>query len=98
MVRFIFVCMAITALSLLSIAAQPLIDGISQTQQTLAQRNIEDSALPFPSNTPDDAAMETAMTPDALNNIDTAAGGFSSEDDGNFGTGFSNSAPAALPE
>ncbi len=98
MVRFIFVCMAITALSLLSIAAQPLIDGISQTQSELAQRNIEDSVLPPPADALYEATTETAMTAEELNNIDTAAGDFSAEDNGNFGAAFTNTTPAALSE
>lgn len=98
MVRFIFVCMAITAVSLLSIAAQPLIDGIAQTRQELAQRNIEDSVLPPPADLLNDATTETAMTAEELNDIDTAAGDFSGEDNGNFGAAFTNAAPAALAE
>jgi hypothetical protein len=93
MVRFIFVCMGVVALSLLSIAGQFIVDGISGAQQQIAARN--DAA-------PDVQAVAVqADEPSAedLNAIEAAAGA-GADEPGNqtFGEVFSDEAPKALKD
>jgi hypothetical protein len=89
MVRFIFVCMGVVALSILTIAAQSMIDGIQEAQQEVAARNDAETVV----------AVEEAISPEDLNAIDTAAGADTDADaPGNqtFGDAFTAEAPAAL--
>lgn len=98
MIRFIFVCVAVTAISLLSLAGQFMLDGIAENEEMLAARNADILTVP-------EAEIDVAIAPTEssepsatdLNNIETAAG---TMDEGNdsFGTDFTNRAPAALAE
>jgi hypothetical protein len=93
MVRFIFVCMGVVALSLLSIAGQFVMNGISGAKQQIAARN-EAAEIQV-------VAVQAADEPSAeeLNAITTAAGA-GAEEPGNqtFGDVLSNDAPKALKE
>ena len=93
MVRFIFVCMGVVALSLLSLAGQFMLDDINEAQSQIAARN---NAAPET----DVVAVETAVNPEDLNDIETAAGSSSNDEPGNqtFGNAFSSDTPAALKE
>lgn len=95
MLRFIYVCMAITVLSVLSIAGMPMIDGIKQAEQDLAQKNLELSPTQTAAQATD-AVDETAMTAEDLNNISTAAG--DQDENDHFTSGFMKKAPKALAD
>lgn len=104
MVRFIFVCMALVALTLVSIPVRSVYDGL-QDQRTAALETptAEQLAQTTPETTEDIfAAFDVPEEPSAddLNAIATAAGGFEGaiEEDAGFGTGFSDTAPAALAD
>lgn len=91
MVRFIFVCMTVVALSVLTMGGQFIMDGINNAQQEVAARN-----------TPAVQAVETVAAQDnfsaeALNDIETAAGANFDPND-NFSGGFTNQAPKALAD
>ena len=89
MVRFIFVCMGVVALSILTIASQYMIDGIQNAQQEVAARNSAETVV----------AVEEAVSPEDLNAIDTAAGvdtDAASPGNQTFGDAFTAEAPAAL--
>ena len=92
MVRFIFVCMGVVALAMLSIAGQFPTGGISSEQEQIAVRNDGASEGQI-------AAVETPVTAEDLNAIETAAGANVDADaPGNqtFGDAFSTDAPQAL--
>ncbi len=93
MVRFIFVCMGVVALSLLSLAGQFMLDGIEDAQNRVAARN---DAAPEA----DVVAVESDINPEELNDIETAAGAVSDDAPGNqtFGDAFPSEAPAALQD
>ena len=94
MVRFIFVCMGVVALSILTLAAQFMLDGIEGAQQQVAARN---TAVPESET----IAMESEPTAEDLNAIETAAGADAAiESPGNqtFGDAFTDNAPNALKE
>lgn len=93
MMRFIYVCMAVVAVALLSIAAQPMIDGIGDARQTIAARD----AAPE-EQVENVAAIDESMTPEELNALETAAGGNDVTADQGFGENFTGTAPAALAE
>lgn len=93
MVRFIFVCMIIVAVSVLSIAAQPLINGIGEAQQTLAERN---SAGPL--NEDVAAREQEELSPEALNDIETTAGASSDTGNEDFGAPFTGTTSPALQD
>jgi hypothetical protein len=104
MVRFIFVCMTIVALTLVSMPVRGIYDGIQdQRDATLAQNETaqaEQLTAAATTNTDDDTfGFDVAAEPSAddLNAIATAAGDFGDvvEDTG-FGPSFSGTAPAAL--
>src|SRR5688572_7344034 len=93
MVRFIFVCMGVVALSVLSIAGQFIVDGISGAQQQIAARN---DAVPEIQVV---AVQATEPSAEDLNAIEAAAGS-GADEPGNqtFGEVFSTDAPKALKE
>lgn len=91
MVRFIFVCMGIVALSVLTLGAQYMMDGIQGAQQQVADRNDGETVV----------AVEETISAEDLNAIDTAAGADTDADanaPGNqtFGDAFTAEAPTAL--
>jgi hypothetical protein len=91
MVKFIFVCMAVTAFALISIPAQPLIGGILQARQQVEARN--ETAPSAPIASAEITSPETS--PEDLNAVETAAGDASSSNH-NFGAAFTDAAPKAL--
>lgn len=98
MVRFIFVCMAVVALSVITMAGQYMMDGIKGAEQSVAARNTQTQdavAAIQPAAAPADQTAN-ATSPEELNNIATTAG--SETGNGNFGASFTNTAPAALSE
>ena len=92
MVRFIFVCMAVVALSVVAIAAQYMTGGISDATQSVIARNMDD--------TQDVQAIASAedMTAEQLNAIETTAGTPSFDPNDTFDGGFTNVAPKALAD
>lgn len=93
MVRFIFICMIIVAVSVLSIAAQPLINGIGEAQQTLAERNSDG-----PLNEDVAAREQEELSPESLNDIETAAGATVDTGNADFGAPFTGTASSALED
>ena len=94
MVRFIFICMGIVALSILTVAAQFMMDGIESAQQQVAARN---DAAPEA----EVVAVESEPSAEDLNAIETAAGADAAIDaPGNqtFGAAFTGDTPKALKE
>lgn len=94
MVRFIFVCMGVVALSVLTLAAQFMMDGIEGAQEQVAARN---DVMPQE----DIAALESEPSAEDLNAIETAAGADAAIDaPGNqtFGDAFTGDTPKALME
>ncbi len=90
MVRFIFVCMVIVALSAIVIATQPVMDGVSDEAANIAARNAEDPAA-------QDVALEATPSPENLNAIETTTGGNYDPND-TFKGNFTNEAPKALED
>ena len=91
MLRFIFVCMGVVALSLVAIGAQYMIDGVSGEADSVMARNAE----------PQDeihAVASEEVSPEALNAIETTAGTPSFDPNDNFSGGFTNQAPKALAD
>lgn len=99
MVRFIFFCMAILALSVAAIPLTTVFDGISKERaETLA-----DAAPAMPAQPDPDyfaASPSAAPAEDELNAIEAAAGEADrpNEDSINMQGGFSNTSPAALAD
>ncbi len=93
MLRFIFVCMGIVALSMLSIGMQFMTDGISETQTQIAERNEPVENMVAAVDTSTDMYQE--FSPEQLNQIETTAG---DTIDTGFGADFTNLAPKALQE
>jgi hypothetical protein len=94
MVRFIFVCMGVVALSILTLAAQFMMDGIEGAKQQVAARNDEAPA-------PEVMAVESEITAEQLNAIETAAGAdaaINAPGNQTFGDAFTADAPKALKE
>lgn len=96
MVRFIFVCMGVTALSLLSLAANDMLTGISEQRDLIVQRDLE-ASMPQAEMAaiPADVGIESA-TAESLNDIETASGAI--EADTGFGSGFTGVAPKGLED
>jgi hypothetical protein len=98
MIRFIFVCMAVVAFSFMTLAGQSVIDGINDARENLLARNAVSS--PQVETLANDeitfeeiyanAPVQDLTSPEALNEISTAAGG------NEFSQGFTDVAPAAL--
>lgn len=91
MVRFIFFCMAIVGLSLTAIPAMNIYNGISSERNAVMAE-----AETLQSVEEQMAADKSAAA--ALNDIETAAGGFEDaiEDNSELSSGFRNTAPAAF--
>lgn len=94
MLRFIFVCMGVVALSFVAIGAQYITGGISEEAQDVMARNAQ--------NPPEEIqAVEMAAedaSPEALNAIETTAGTPSYDPNDTFTGGFTNEAPKALAD
>lgn len=95
MVRFIFICMGVVAVAVITIAGQGIYEGISTAQDKIAARNeqLMDQAVETVAVIGDEAAEPTA---EELNNIMPAAGDFDAND--TFQGGFTGVAPAALQD
>lgn len=92
MLRFIFVCMGVVALSLVAIGAQYMTDGISGEADNVIARNVE--AQPEVQA----VAAEDTVSPEDLNAIETTAGTPSFDPNDTFTGGFTNEAPKALAD
>lgn len=96
MLRFIFICMAVVAVAILTTTAQFMINGIEKSKQVVTARNMAQPPAAAPvqeaSVEPSATTLDEPMSADALNAIDTAAGG----DD--FKAGFSDVAPKGLED
>lgn len=97
MVRFMFLCMAVVALSLAAIPAVKMYDGISDMRSmTLAEA---EQPATTETDTAEALAFESeAPSVDELNAIATAAGGFegSIEDNSEIRGRFGGETPAGL--
>lgn len=92
MLRFIFVCMGVVALSLIAIGAQFMTDGLSEATDAVVARNtvaVEQEQ---------DVALDDTMMAEQLNQIETAAGAVSFDPNDTFTGGFTNVAPKALED
>ncbi len=105
MIRFIFVCMTLVALSILTLAGQYMMHGIEEARMTVAARNadtvkaVDQATAPTGPSFEEIYAMMPAPTPAApstnpedLNAIEAAAG----ED--TFSAPFTGIAPKALAD
>lgn len=101
MVRFIFVCMSVVALSILTVSAQFMVNSIKDTRSSVLARNtVEAPAQQTASDSlsfeeiyammPTPAQVDGEVDPAMLNDIETAAGG------DEFSSGFTGVAPRAL--
>ena len=93
MVRFIFVCMGVVAVAVVTLAAQGIYDGIKGVESNITARNerIEDEVSAV-------AALEEP-TAEELNAIMPTAGEQMPVDPNDtFHGGFTNEAPAALSD
>ena len=91
MLRFIFVCMGVVALSVIAIGAQYMMDGVSGAADSVMARNAE-----APENV--QAVAYEDVSPESLNAIETTAGDASFDPNDKFSAGFTNEAPKALAE
>jgi len=89
MVRFIFVCMAIVAVSVVAMGTG-FFEGISNETANIAARNVEEPVT-------QDIAMDAEPTAEDLNAIETTAGG-DIDPNAVLKGGFTNEAPKALQE
>jgi hypothetical protein len=92
MLRFIFVCMGVVALSLIAIAGQFVMDGASDATDTVIARNavvVEQEQ---------EIAMDDASIAEQLNAIETTAGSVTFDPNDTFSGGFTNEAPKALQD
>lgn len=96
MLRFIYICMGVVALSILSIALQPVMNGVEAARDQIAARNKgateTESAI---------AVMDTEteeLSPESLNAIETAAGADTEMPDTGFGESFTHQAPKGLED
>lgn len=92
MLRFIFVCMGVVALSVVAIGTQFMTDGVSDAANDVMARNAE-----APADTVAVAAEEN-FTAENLNAIETAAGATAFDPNDTFTGGFTNEAPKALED
>lgn len=103
MVRFILACMVVVALTILATSAQFMVQGIEGARQQIAARNAEMPAEQIaeapqaPSQEEQAVAVAEPenMSPEFLNEIETAAGGFNDEFPAE---GFTNVAPKGLED
>ena len=93
MLRFIFVCMGVVALSLVAIGAQYMTDGISGEAGNVLARNAENPPAEIQA-----VAAEDSASPEELNAIETTAGAPSYDPNDTFTGGFTNEAPKALAD
>ncbi len=96
MVRFIFFCMAVMALSLAAIPLINIADGIAdQRAETLAAA----TQAVAPETTDAFAELPQEPSADTLNAIESAAGaGAPAQDTSTLSGGFGNTAPSALED
>ena len=92
MLRFIFVCMGVVALSLVAIGAQYMTDGISGEAENVMARNAETQPEIQA------VAVEDTVSPEDLNAIETTAGTPSFDPNDHFSGGFTNEAPKGLED
>jgi hypothetical protein len=92
MLRFIFVCMGVVALSLVAIGAQYITDGISNEADNVIARNAEQAPEVQA------VAAEDSISPEDLNAIETTAGTPSFDPNDTFTGGFTNEAPKGLED
>ncbi len=92
MLRFIFVCMGVVALSLVAIGAQYMTDGISGEADNVLARNAEQAPEVQA------VAVEDAVSPEDLNAIETTAGTPTFDPNDTFTGGFTNVAPKGLED
>ena len=101
MVRFIFLCMGVVALSFVAIGAQHMMQDMQGAQDSVMARNIE---VPDITAQPEDtiesaAAQADGFSPEDLNQIETSAGAMAdTQEDAGFGAAFTNTAPKALAD
>lgn len=93
MLRFIFVCMGVVALSLVAIAAQYMTGGISDQADAIMARN-QDS----PQDNIHAVAASDEISAEDLDAIETTAGTPSYDPNDKFSGGFTNEAPKALAD
>ncbi len=101
MVRFILACMVVVALSIFATTAQFMVQGIEGARQEVALRNANDQPQEQVATAPEQTtqepsvyvALEEFTSPDALNEIETAAGADDFPADS-----FSGQAPAGLED
>lgn len=91
MLRFIFICMGVVALSFVAIGAQYMMDGVSGEADSLMARNAQPAA-------DTQAVAMDEISPEALNAIETTAGTPSFDPNDKFSSGFTNEAPKALAD
>jgi hypothetical protein len=98
MIKFIYICMAVVAFSFLSIALQPMFKGIEDQRDAIAARN--ETAPAAAIGVADAAAEGEFLTPEALNAIETTAGGDIgvNQPDTGFSPGFTNTTPKGLED
>ncbi|PZQ49106.1 MAG: hypothetical protein DI551_00195 [Micavibrio aeruginosavorus] len=90
MLRFIYICMIVVAVSVIATGAQYMMKGVDDAAQNVAARNAADADETI-------AAVPEDMSAEALNDIETAAGDMDDKDD-SFKGGFTGEAPQALKE
>lgn len=95
MLRFIFVCMGIVAISFIAIGTQFMTTGISNEATNIAARNAKDAAETAEIQA---VASQDTITAEDLNAIETTAGTPSYDPNDTFTGGFTNQAPAALQD
>jgi hypothetical protein len=99
MVRFIFLCMGVVALSFVAIGAQYMMQDMEGAQSSVMARNAEtQDAAQTQGGIESAAIQEDGFSPESLNQIETSAGAITTtaQDDGGFGAAFTNTAPKAL--
>lgn len=92
MLRFIFVCMGVVALSLVAIGAQYMTDGISGEADNVIARNAQQAPEVQA------VAAEDSVSPEDLNAIETTAGTPSFDPNDTLTGGFTNVAPKGLED
>ena len=94
MVRFIFICMGVVAVAVVTLAAQGVYDGIKGAQSNIEARNqrMDDAVNAV-------AAIDAEPSAEELNNIMPTAGDEMTYDPNDtFKGGFTNEAPKALTD
>lgn len=91
MLRFIFICMGVVALSFVTIGAQYMMDGVARQADDVIARNAAQE------ETVQAVAMED-VSPESLNAIETTAGTPTFDPNDTFSQGFTNLAPKGLED